>query len=170
MSPPPYPYKKAWYLWEKLKKQIKAAYQKAPFFQEIFPLFCECIDYKNDNLFEYLYYSVKKIAGYLSITTEIVISSSVAIDHEQLKGKDKVIAICEALGAKEYINPIGGMELYDKEEFENKNIKLQFIRMNSDIVYKQYQNEFVPGLSILDVLMFNSRDTVKDMLKQYELL
>lgn len=155
---------------EKLKKQIKAAYQKAPYFEKVFALFCDCIDYKDDNLFEYIYYSVKKIAEYVGITTEIIISSSIDIDHDELKGKDKVIAICEALQADQYYNPVGGMELYNKKEFEDKEIRLSFIRMNSDIIYKQFNNEFVPGLSILDVMMFNSIDDIRCMLEWYELL
>lgn len=152
---------------KKVKNQIRTAYAKAPYFDNVFPMFCECIDYENDNLFEYIYYSVKRIATYLSIDTEIVVSSNVVINHE-LKGTEKVIALCKALDATQYINPIGGQLLYDKETFKNEGIELSFIKMDS-IEYKQFDNAFVEALSILDVLMFNSVDEVKEMLNKYTL-
>lgn len=154
---------------EKLKNQIRAAYQKAPFFQETFELFCECLDYENSNLFEFIFFSIHKILSYLELDTEIIVSSAVDIEHRTLKGEKKVLALCRKLNADCYINSIGGMELYDKKHFEKENIKLQFIKMDH-IVYKQWENEFVAGLSILDVLMFNSVEETKRMLNRYTLL
>lgn len=150
---------------EKLKKQIQMAYIKAPYFTNAFSLFCSCVDCECNNLFDYIYNSIKQIADYLSIDTEIVISSSLHIE-EELKGRDKVVAICKKLGTTEYINPIGGMTLYDKRDFLNEGIKLSFIKM-LPIHYKQFDNNFVESLSILDVMMFNSTDEIIDMLGRY---
>ena len=77
--------------------------------------------------------------------------------------------ICKKLGADIYINPIGGIELYDKKDFLQNNLKLYFIKMN-EIIYKQFSDEFVPNLSIIDVLMFNSRQQIQEYLKLYTLL
>lgn len=154
---------------EKLKKQIEMAYKKSPNFQSIFPLFCDCIEYRGENLFDFIYYSIKKINSFLDINTDIIVSSTLGIGHE-VKGKDKVLAICKKLGATEYINAIGGQTLYDKQEFKQNDISLSFIQMNPNIEYQQFDNQFIPMLSILDVLMFNSVENVKRMLQEYTLI
>lgn len=154
---------------EKLINQIKMAYIKAPFFADIYPLFCKTVEYDEPNLFEYIFHSIRCITEYLGIETEIIVSSKLGIGHEK-KGKDKVMALCKSVQGTEYINPIGGIELYDKIEFLNNGIKLQFIQMKNTIKYKQFTKDFIPALSILDVLMFNSLPEVKKMLLQYQLL
>lgn len=151
----------------KIKAQIRTSYSKAPYFEQIFPLFCECIDCMEENLFWFLYFSVNKIASYLDIQTQIIVSSDLQIGHE-VRGKDKVLAICRKLQADTYINPVGGKALYQKQEFEQQGIQLHFLEME-DITYPQFDEPFVGSLSILDVLMFQSRDKVMQMLERYRL-
>ena len=73
------------------------------------------------------------------------------------------------LNGTSYINAIGGLELYSKETFAKENINLNFLRTR-EIQYKQFNNDFVPNLSIIDVMMFNSPETIREMLDDYELL
>ena len=153
---------------KKILNQIKGSYAKAPFFQSIFSLFEEIIFTPHENLFDFVYASLLKVCAYLEIETEIIISSSISIDHT-LKSENKVMAICQALSATEYINLIGGIELYSKERFVECNIKLNFLKAKL-VEYKQYNNAFVPSLSILDVLMFNSVEQTNELLKQFELV
>jgi hypothetical protein len=107
------------------------------------------------------------VKNYLGIPTPLVISSSVAIDHT-LRSSEKVIALCKARGASIYINPIGGIDLYSKEEFNRNGITLQFLKPNT-IQYQQFTNDFVPALSIIDVMMFNSKDSIRDFLHHYSI-
>ncbi|MDR1707143.1 MAG: WbqC family protein [Prevotella sp.] len=153
---------------KKLLNQIKESYRKAPYFDEVMPLTEEIVNYDDNNLFDYIYHSIVKICGYLRIDTEFIVSSTIDIDHS-LKGQAKVIAICKALGATEYYNAIGGQELYSITDFEKENIKLNFVSSNP-VEYKQFTNEFVPWLSILDVMMFNSTEEIKKMLNEYKLI
>jgi hypothetical protein len=152
----------------KILNQIKTSYQKAPCFTTVFPVFKNIIEHENTNLFDYIYASIAQICGYLGITTNIIKSSEVAIDHT-LKAEHKVMAICKELNADVYINAIGGQELYSKEWFRENNIELKFIKTD-DIQYKQFNNEFVPWLSILDVMMFNQSEEIESMLNQYTLI
>jgi len=152
----------------KLIAMFQSAYFKAPKKNEILPLISEIINCQEENLFKYIYNSIIKICEYLGINTKIVISSSIDIDHP-LKAEKKVLAICKALCAKIYINPIGGIELYSKEIFKEHDMELQFIK-SKPVEYKQFNNDFVPWLSILDVLMFNDKENVKHFLNEYELL
>lgn len=151
----------------KMINQIKMAYRKAPEFESVFPMIEESLNCEKYNLFDFLYNSILLVLNYLEIDTEIIISSSIDMDHS-LKNKDRVIATCKALGGEVYINPIGGTELYDKKEFIDEGIELQFIKTDS-IQYNQYNNSFIPNLSIIDVMMFNSKSEIKKMLEHYSI-
>lgn len=147
---------------QKLIRRIKESYRKAPQFPTVFPLIEAIINFNDKNLFLYLLNSLTTLCGYLDITTEFVVSSTLPIDHT-LKSEEKVLALCKNIGATQYINPIGGLSLYSKEVFAQNNIKLSFIKSNN-IDYPQFKNAFVPWLSIIDVMMFNDKDTVKGYL------
>lgn len=151
----------------KIINQIKTAYSKSPEFDVVLPLIESAINCGEDNLFDFIYSIVKTILDYLEIDTEIIVSSEIEMDHS-LMNRYRVIEICKKLEANQYINSIGGTELYDKEDFKSQGITLNFIKTNS-IEYKQFDNSFIPNLSIIDVLMFNSKDKVKEMLESYTL-
>lgn len=151
----------------KLLKTIFMAYSKAPYFNEIMPIIEDLIS-GFTNIARLNFYSIKKICEYLDINTKIILSSDLNKDNS-LHAQDKVIHINKLLGANVYINAIGGQELYDSEEFKKNGIELKFIKMGK-IQYKQFKNEFVPNLSIIDVMMFNSPEKIHDMLDDYELL
>ena len=53
-------------------------------------------------------------------------SSEIPKDNS-LRGKDKIIQICEILGADTYYNAVGGKNLYDQEEFREHGITLNFV-------------------------------------------
>jgi len=152
----------------KLLKTVEHAYAKAPYFKQIFPLMSCIVHHENRNLAEYVTYSIRAVADYLKIRTRLVMSSEIDKDNS-LKGQEKVQNICERLNASHYYNAVGGRELYSKDFFSKKNITLQFLKTNP-INYKQFRNDFVPWLSILDVMMFNSVEEIQEMLNQYELL
>jgi hypothetical protein len=154
---------------KKILAQIENGYRKAPYFHEVFPLIQEIFEYEEKNLFAYIYNSIVKVKAYLEIDTQIIVSSTVDVDHHDLKAEEKVLAIIKALHADHYINAIGGQELYDKQRFSDAGIKLDFINTET-IEYKQFDNAFVPNLSIIDILMFNAKDKVKEMLDSYQLI
>lgn len=160
------------YTWSTDKKNmlnlVSESYRKAPHFEKVYPLLEKCLNIDDINLFYFIYFSLKEILSFLEISTKITVSSSIDINHE-LKSEQKVIAICKAQNANIYINPIGGSELYSKERFESNEITLKFHKSNP-INYPQFNNEFIPWLSIIDVLMFNSANNIKKYLNNYNLL
>ena len=143
----------------RLLDQIRGAYRRAPYFEQTFPLIEQIMRHEDTNLFRFLRHSIIKTCEHLGITTEIRISSDIAIDHG-LKNQDKVLALCSAVDANVYVNAIGGMALYTKETFLEKGIELKFIE-SKPFQYPQFDNEFVPWLSIIDVMMFNPLDTIR---------
>lgn len=148
---------------DKLLNQIREAYRRAPYFEQAFTLIEEIVLAKETNLFSFIHNSIREICEYLAIDTEIVVSSHLQIDHS-LRGKDKVVAICKHAGADVYINAIGGQELYSKEEFGAHGIDLKFLK-TKPFEYKQFNNEFVPWLSIIDVMMFNSKNQISENIR-----
>jgi len=153
---------------KKVLRCIYASYHKAPFFNNVYSIIEKCINYSETNLFAYIEYSLIQICKYLNINTLIVISSEINCDHNT-KSQDRIIAICKALDATTYINAIGGQNLYNKEDFNAQKIELKFLKSQL-ITYNQFDNEFIPWLSIIDVMMFNSKEEIRGMLDQYELI
>ena len=147
---------------QKFLNQMRGAYIKAPQFNAVWPLLEKIVTYENNNLFRYIHNSIIEICRYLDINTKICLSSEVPIDHD-LKNQDKVIALCHANNATIYINTSGGIDLYSKEAFHQAGLELNFIKA-LPFEYAQLGNDFVPWLSIVDVLMFNSLADLKNKL------
>jgi hypothetical protein len=158
--------------WDKDKNKmlniIKTSYSKAPYYQETFKLISKCLNNSEVNLFKFIYDSIVLINDYIEIKTPIVISSTIDINHT-LKSQDKILSLCKSQNADIYINTIGGVELYDKETFKQNGIELNFIKSNP-IQYKQFKNEFIPWLSIIDIMMFNSKEQIKEHINNYTLV
>lgn len=152
----------------KLRKTIHMAYHKAPYYNDVMALLDKIFSYQSGNLADFIANSIELVCQYLDIQTKIIMSSDIEKDNS-LKGQDKILEICKLLNADTYYNAIGGQELYDKSVFAKENIKLCFLK--SDIPeYSQYKNAFVPGLSILDVMMWNDVDEINTMLDKFDLV
>lgn len=152
----------------KLLKTIEQSYKKAPHYSLISPILEEIINYSDNNISNFILNSIQKICNYLEINT-LIIPSSKIFDNYEIKAQSRIIDICKKANANQYINPIGGTELYNKNDFEIENIKLNFIR-TKPIKYKQFSNEFVPYLSIIDMIMFVEKSEIKLLLNEYELI
>jgi hypothetical protein len=154
---------------KKILNRITESYRKASHFNIIYPIIERIMMYEDKNLFAFIFNSIKEVNQYLDIKTPLIVSSFISINHD-LKAENKVIELCKARKAKTYINPIGGVELYNKETFKNKGLELKFLKANN-ITYPQFKNDFVPFLSIIDVMMFNSLEDIKVIInKDYNLI
>lgn len=147
---------------------LECSYKKAPHFNDVMPMMEEFLKTEYENLAECNTASIKMIADYLGMNTEILLFSELDCDNE-LKKQDRIYEVCKILGGNEYINAIGGTELYDFDEFRENNLELAFLKTD-DIVYPQFGGDFIPYLSIIDVMMFNSVPEIQDMLNQYTLV
>ena len=149
---------------EELLNRFREAYRRAPLHCEAMRLLETIIRHPGSNLFDYIFHSIRSVCDHLGVKTRLVVSSSLLCDHSQ-KSAERVLGICRALGASEYVNPIGGTELYSKHEFAEQGLRLNFLK-SRDFNYPQGNHAFVPWLSILDVMMFNSRDRIREELAQ----
>ena len=153
---------------KKFLKTVGQAYRKAPHYGVVFPLIEDIVNDQSENIAEYCLQALTKTARYMGIATEIV-KTSRQYDNAELKSENRILSICQKEGADHYINPIRGQMLYDRNLFSNEGITLNFIQ-TTPRPYPQFKNEFVPWLSILDVLMFNSKAEIQDLLGEYELV
>lgn len=152
---------------KKMLNRIVESYRKAPMFKEVVPLIEKVMLHEENNLFRFILHSLETVKNYLEIPTPLTISSTIDVDHD-LKAEMRVMATVKACHADTYINPIGGIELYNKDQFKNAGIELHFLRAKN-IPYKQFDNQFVPFLSIVDVMMFNSKEQLQALLQEYSL-
>ena len=152
----------------KLLKTIEQAYKKAPYFEKIFPIIQDVITEESCLISKASEKQFHRVCNYLDIKTELILSSELEKNND-LKAQEKVLHICRILGGTEYINAIGGQELYSKTDFEKQGIDLRFLKTRFSS-YKQFKNDFVPGLSMIDILMFNSSEEIRKLLNEYELI
>lgn len=145
--------------------RIEASYRHARQFKVIFPLIREIMSFELDNVSLFNEHAVKRIASHLGFSPEFRRSSELEKD-QTARGQRRVIDICLQVGATRYINPIGGVNLYEAEEFARDGIELCFL----EPTLSSYRQVVAPPLSIIDILMFNSGDAISAMLHEYRLI
>ncbi len=153
---------------KKFFKTIEQSYKKAPFYQETLAILTKVFQSNPTNIAELCTTSLKAPCQYLGINTEFVDSSTI-YDNQHLKAQERILDICLQEKADHYINPIGGMSIYDKQLFADNKILINFIK-SKPIQYKQFNSEFVPWLSMIDLLMFCPVEAIHAYLKEFELV
>ena len=155
-------------IWKvKFLQSIAQNYKKAPHFEVVYSLISTVLNTNCQSISELAIESVKMVSGYLNLNTEFYVASE-RYQNKELEREKRLISICKNENATDYINAVGGKELYSKEIFKENGVELQFIA-SKPIVYKQFKDDFIPWLSIIDVLMFNSVAEVNELLNEYEL-
>lgn len=153
----------------KFLKTLELNYKKAPFFSESAELIHKVLsEQESKSISKLAVASLLALCNHLGIQKEFVLSSTV-YNNQVLSGKDRVIDICKWENATHYINPSGGQLLYSKDNFRENGLKLSFIK-SLPVEYPQLKNDFVPWLSIIDVLMFNPIEDIQSFLNKYELI
>lgn len=154
---------------ERIIAQLQNAYKKAPMYPKVFHMLRGIIMNKEVNLSKYVSNTIMRLSEYLGIDTQFLYSSEIEKNNE-LRGQEKVIEICKKLNARQCVNPIGGLELYDRNKFKEQGIDLSFLKPRmEDIRYEQFIDDFEGKLSIIDMLMFSEIKRVQDFLYCYDL-
>ncbi|MDY0235311.1 MAG: WbqC family protein [Gudongella sp.] len=161
-------YKEDWK--SKILAQLEAYKKFAPYYYDVSDFLKRCFEYETDSLAELNYYTIKETCKYLNIEFNLEILSEMNINIDDVNESDEWgLNVTKAMNAKVYLNAPGGMEFYDKDKYAANGIDLRFIKPNLK-PYDQKIKEFVPGLSIIDVMMFNSVEEINKMLDDYEVL
>jgi hypothetical protein len=147
---------------------IKQAYAKAPCYWQVFPMLDKLMMFEDSNVARFNENLIRHIAEFMGLGCKIINSSDIEKNND-LAGEPRVLEICERLGATDYTNPIGGTELYHQEAFQSCGITLRFLEAQNES-YEQRGDKWVPFLSIIDVLMFNTAEEMRQLLTKYRLL
>jgi hypothetical protein len=148
----------------RLLNSINHSYRASPNFSASMDLLQDILSFPDRNLFNFLFNSINKVANYIEIETNISKSSDVE-GKVNTRSQERVISICEKTDAKVYINPIGGLELYSREDFSSCGVSLQFLKAKQT-PYRQIFGGFEPSLSIIDLLMNLSKEQIKTILSE----
>lgn len=147
---------------------VENGYAKAPFRKDALALISDVMSFDKTNLATFAANSIKQVCAYIGLKAEFLLSSEVP-QAPGLRAQDKIIEINKALSASRYVNPIGGTDLYDGDIFAREGIDLLFVKAKLP-EYPQNGQAFVPGLSIIDLLMFLPPDEIRRNVSEYQLI
>jgi GNAT superfamily N-acetyltransferase len=153
---------------DKFAKQLAAAYSKAPYFPQVSELVLSVFDQGNRSIADIAIDSILRVYDYLGLPINYCRSSVKWPESKGIEKADRLIFLTKASGYDKYINLMGGTQLYDKDYFANSGVELSFVK-SCDVSYRQFRNEFVHSLSIIDVLMFNDIETVRQFFGNYNI-
>lgn len=155
---------------EKVIRNLDFYKATAPYYNDVIDLINDCFD-SNENRLSHLYLEqFSKTLKYLGIHRELHVYSDMGLIHSAAENPgDWALHISEAYGAKTYINPPGGKAIFDPQAFSEKGIELRFLEQHLPEYSQASDSPFEPGLSIIDVMMFNSPQEVHTMIEGYSL-
>jgi len=160
---------KLYEIWKlKFLQTLSQNYKNAPYFSKIYELIAEVLNSKHNSISDLAIDSIQNVSQYLNLKTHFIISSE-SYSNRNLERQKRLFDICKQEKCSHYINAIGGQELYKKEDFIKEGIQLNFIK-SLPLEYKQFKNQFIPYLSIIDVLMFNSQEEINFLLTKHEFI
>jgi hypothetical protein len=146
-------------------QQLGQSYRRAPHARVAMRYVDEVLSAGHRSIAELAMHSVQCACTLIGIEREFLRSSVSFADTRGLPRADRLIAIAHASGASRYVNSPGGHSLYEPAYFAKQGIALQFVE-TALVPYNQVgTNSFVPGLSIIDVLMHNDARSISSMLR-----
>lgn len=155
---------------EKILSQM-VHYKKAPYYEVVMNLLQEVFEREYTDIVSLNKEALEQVCAYLRIKTDIRVFSEMNLRIDEVNAPDEwALNICKSIeGADEYWNPPGGKEFFDTSKYEQAGIEIKFQKMNLR-EYKQGKNAFEEGMSIIDVMMYNSLEEISRMLDDYELI
>jgi hypothetical protein len=148
-------------------RTLELSYCKAPYFSAVFEIATIVLGHTEQRLSPWITMSLQRVCDYLSLSVEFVPTSSV-YGNAQLSRQDRMVDICQREGATELVNAIGGTQLYSVAHFATVPIQLRFIHSRFT-PYRHAHGGFVPALSILDVMMHNHPEEIREHLFTYDI-
>lgn len=155
---------------EKIYGQLSIYKNKAPYYDDTLELIKTVLESEEKSMSELAINSIKITSEYLGIDKKFDVFSEMGMNDIQVDAPDEwALYITKRMGYDTYINPPGGKEFFDSMKYEQEKINLFFLEQEV-IPYKQIYGDFIPGLSIIDVLMFCNIDEINDMMNYFKMI
>ena len=157
--------------WQYIAVPLVKHGQKTPYYSQVIALLQEVLEPEYTDIVSLNKAALEKVCSYLGIDTPITVFSKMDLQIDEVNAPDEwALNICKAIdGADEYWNPPGGKVFFDVSKYEREGITIRFQKMNLR-EYRQGKNTFEEGLSIIDVMMYNSVQKINEMLDDFELM
>ncbi|WP_198120664.1 WbqC family protein [Massilia rhizosphaerae] len=148
----------------KLLRQLQHYKKRSPFYADTVAVIERSLQVDTDSITHLNANVLRETCKYIGVNLQLDIFSEMqlAIDPVTHPG-EWALHITKALGGTEYVNPTGGVEIFKPEQFQDAQIKLKFLGNNLE-PYSQRRGTFETGLSIIDVMMFNSPERIRELL------
>ena len=150
-----------------LLTKLATRYREAANFEATMKLVEGALSYPDRGVASFNNNLIRRVCEFLDVGTRIEVASELRV--KKSSGVQAVIDMCLLLEADHYLNPIGGTDLYSPAAFSANGLALSFLKPELH-VYPQFGLPFQPGLSIIDVLMFNSKACVRHMLDHCQVM
>jgi hypothetical protein len=155
---------------EMILAQLTCYKRKAPYYHKVIDFLKESFLFNTESITHLNAHLLEKTCQYIGIKFNYSIFSESGIEIEEINDAgDWAFNIAKSLKANTYVNPINGQSLFDINKFRKANINLCFLKSNLK-PYNQRIGKFEPGLSIIDVMMFNNQDEIIDILNDYQIV
>ena len=154
---------------EKIFNLLRHYKRKAPYYADVVQFLTRVLQYPTDRISDLNAYLLAETCNYIGIPFRSITFHDLDFALDPVNAPDEwALNVCKVIGAGTYINPPGGMEFYDRGKYASAGISLQFLKVNLR-PYDQQRDPFEEGLSILDVMMFNTPGQIRAMLDDHEL-
>jgi hypothetical protein len=154
----------------RIVRQLRHYQKHAPHFKAVMCFLEECLALASPNLVETNIRTLRRTCQRLGIEkpTHVYSRMNLALPPGGEGPGDWALRISRAHGATEYINRPGGAGLFAEQQFREHHLKLT-IQSWTDMPYTCGKYKFEPGLSILDVMMWNSCEQIRAYLDTFRL-
>jgi hypothetical protein len=154
---------------KKIRGQLAYYKKKAPFYFQIKNLMEDILMKEYQTITELNVEALSIVCKFLDMPFKYTIFSQDRMGINSVNAPDEwALEICKKMGATTYVNPPGGKSFFNKDKYEFEGVDLNYLIMKL-IPYKSVNGAYIPGLSIVDVLMFNDIDQVHMMMDSFEL-
>ena len=154
---------------DKLIKTFAENYKHAKYFEKYFYEIESILKKNNKYLLDLNISLIKKICRLLRISTKFQNSSKIE-GSDKLKNVDLIEHISQKLSASEYISTIGSKDyMGDVNKLPNISTKVFFFEY-LQLPYKQLNDNFLPYLSIIDLLLNEGDKSLEILRKNFKII
>lgn len=140
---------------------LKMNYAKAPFFSKYIEIFEEAFSHEWDSLVDIDMYFILKLSECLGMgDKKIVRSSTLNVEGDRL---ERLVKVCKMFDADVFYEGAAGKNYIDSDYFSEHGVAIEYQDYKHP-VYKQLYGDFVPYLSVVD-LLFNHGDESLEIIK-----
>jgi hypothetical protein len=156
---------------KKILSQLIIYKKTAPNYYKVISLLNEVFEKEYTSVVHFNKMLLEKICAYLGFPKTLPVFSEMDLEIDEAKMPDEwALNICKKLlNDITYINPIGGLDFFDREKYKRNNIQIYFQKMHLE-PYNQKRNAYEAGLSIIDLMMFNNVEQINVMIDNFELV